>query len=257
MDELISVILCAYNAESYISQALASIKEQTYYNIEIIIIDDGSTDRTSERIIDFINDNPCLNVNFIRQENIGLTKSLNKAIKVCNGDYIARMDADDISLPGRLKISLEYIKNNNLDMVSTKAIRFVDSRIIDQVPRINKNLNKTKLALMKFGNPFIHGSFLIKSDVFAKLKYNEKFSTAQDFEFICNMIKNGYKVGYINIPLYKVRIEPNSLGRKVNSNQAKNALQIAKIYFGTDFFMIIKYKGFFKILLSMFKRLYI
>ena len=105
---LVSVIMSAYNSENYIAKSIESITEQSYKNIEFLIIDDNSQDNTSEVIKDYEKFDK--RIKFIsNQKNIGLTKSLNKAIKLSQGKLVARQDDDDISLPNRLEIQVKYI----------------------------------------------------------------------------------------------------------------------------------------------------
>jgi glycosyltransferase involved in cell wall biosynthesis len=106
---LISVILPAYNSEDYIVEALESIINQTYDNLEIIVINDGSTDRTVEKIKSLNDDR----INLITNEvNLGLIKTLNKGILLSSGKYIARMDADDIAMSSRLEKQAAFLEKN-------------------------------------------------------------------------------------------------------------------------------------------------
>jgi alpha-1,3-rhamnosyltransferase len=86
---LVSVIIPAYNHEMYIEEALQSVINQTYKNIQFIVIDDGSTDRTAEIIEKFIKNNPDKNIQFIRKQNEGVCKTLNRGLALATGDYIA------------------------------------------------------------------------------------------------------------------------------------------------------------------------
>ena len=105
---LISVILPAYNAEEYIYAAIDSILQQTYTNFELIVINDASTDHTEEIILSFSDKR----IRYIKNEqNLKLIKTLNKGIALANGKYIARMDADDISMPNRFQIEYEFMEN--------------------------------------------------------------------------------------------------------------------------------------------------
>ena len=110
-NELISVLMAVYNTEvKYLSLALGSIMNQTYQNLEIVVIDDDSTDLRIKAYLDGIKDK---RVHIYRnKQNIGLTRSLNKGIKLCHGRYIARMDADDISEKNRIEEQYKYIKKH-------------------------------------------------------------------------------------------------------------------------------------------------
>lgn len=256
MREKISVVLCVYNAEKYIKECLCSIEMQSVPIYELIIVNDGSTDQSRDIIQKFIK-NTVISVTYMEHKNVGLTKSLNIALACCTGDYVARMDADDISHPNRLEKSLHFLRLNKLDFISTQALRFDKNGLnVGVVPRIYRDLYDVRLALLKFGNPFIHGTFFFKRSILNDIKYNENFRTAQDYDFLCQLLTKGYKAGYLSEVLYKLRIVPESSGRKKGSSQVKNAQHIAKYYFGTEKFLLVNYGGGIRLLMSLLKRLY-
>ena len=109
----ISVIMSVYNTnKSFLAEAIESILNQTYPNFEFIIIDDNSTDGSLSIIEQYMSKDDRI-VLIKNKTNIGLTKSLNKGLKLAKGQYIARMDADDVSLPDRFKQQIEYMENNS------------------------------------------------------------------------------------------------------------------------------------------------
>mgnify|MGYP001089996594 CR=1 FL=1 len=119
--DLVSVVMSAYNSESSIAESIESILNQSYQNIEFLIIDDCSTDRTADVIESYLEKNK--NIKFTKNKtNLGLTKSLNILIKKSSGQYIARQDADDISLHHRVQEQMQLLKSNNLDFCTTRAI---------------------------------------------------------------------------------------------------------------------------------------
>ena len=118
---LVSVVMSAYNSERTIAESIESILNQSYQNIEFLIIDDCSTDKTSEIIESYIEKNN--NIKFIKNKiNLGLTKSLNILIEKSSGQYIARQDADDVSLHHRVQEQMKLLKSKNLDFCTTRAI---------------------------------------------------------------------------------------------------------------------------------------
>ena len=117
MDNLVSVIIPCYNAEKTIEKALDSIINQTYRNLEIITIDDGSTDRTPGILNSYSARDKRVKV--VRNErNIKLIETLNKGIGLASGEYIVRMDADDIAVPERIEKEFHFLKEGNYDLVS-------------------------------------------------------------------------------------------------------------------------------------------
>lgn len=254
---LVSVIICIFNAEKYLHDALNSIEHQSYNNIELIIINDGSTD-SSESIIDLFMQSSRLKVVYHKQQNAGLTASLNKAISLSSGEYIARMDADDISSVERIEKSLFFLNGHKLDFICAMAERFNDDgHSLGVVPssrfQIGSLLSK---KVLKYGNPVVHGTFFAKREVFETVKYNENYRTAQDYDFICNMILNhNYRVGYIPEILYSLRVDELSSGRKKGGTQLSNAMSICEIHFGSTSSLIPAAIGIKKNYLSMKKRI--
>lgn len=123
----ISVIMPTYNAETYVREAIESILNQTFADFEFLILDGGSKDKTIE-IIESYNDD-----RIKIYKNCGtIPQSLNKGIKEATGEYIARMDADDISLPNRLKKQLNVLqKNKDIAILGTKAQILHNNHLID------------------------------------------------------------------------------------------------------------------------------
>ena len=116
---LVSVIMSNYNTpEEYLRESIESILNQTYSHIEFIIVDDCSTDNSLNVIKSYKDDRIVLIEN---TENLGLTKSLNKALKQAKGEFVARMDADDISLPTRFEKQVAFLKQNS-DVDAIKAL---------------------------------------------------------------------------------------------------------------------------------------
>src|SRR5438046_2743554 len=106
----VSVIMSVYNAQRYLAAAIDSILAQTFTDFEFIIIDDGSTDRSSQILADFANKDSRIRVE--TRANKGLTRSLNEAIALSRGEFLARMDADDIALPNRLEVQVRFMREH-------------------------------------------------------------------------------------------------------------------------------------------------
>ncbi len=114
---MISVIIPLYNAEKSIENTLDSVKNQTWRGtFEIIIVDDGSTDRSAEITQNFISKNPLLNIKFLRQLNGGVSHARNKALKIAKGEFIALLDADDEWYPEKTERQMKYLENEKLNI---------------------------------------------------------------------------------------------------------------------------------------------
>ena len=211
---LVSVVMSAYNSESSIAESIESILNQSYQNIEFLIIDDCSTDKTAEIIESYLEKNK--NIKFTKNKsNLGLTKSLNILINKSSGQYIARQDADDISLHHRVQEQMQLLKSNNLDFCTTRAI-IKDSRKLR--PGVSSFLPK-KLVL-KFKNPFIHGTLLAKKTVINEIgNYDENFFYAQDYKLFYDLLKSKYNFKMILKPQYILNIKDNiSENKKIEQN---------------------------------------
>lgn len=224
---LVSIIMPVYNGSFYLKEAILSILNQTYKNFEFIIIDDGSTDNSLEIIQEF-NDKDN-RIQYISRENRGLVFSLNQALGISSGKYIARMDADDISLPNRLLKQVELMEHEFLDIcgchyhIIGENNKFLDSIL---VPLDHQSL----LLYLYHGVPFAHGSvmfrhkFLIKNNI----KYGENFTFAEDKALWMKMYDLGAKFGNLNEFLFLYREYNKSLSKQRKSLILKDINTIRK-----------------------------
>lgn len=199
---LVSVLMSVYNSESTVSKAIESVLHQTYTNFEFLIIDDGSTDNTYETISSYRSDKIKI---FKNNENIGLTKSLNYLSKKCNGQLIARQDADDLSMPEKLNVQVKCLLSNNLAAVGSRAKILNTNKLI---PSLSYYLPIRFQTLFK--NPLIHGTLLINKSVFLNLGgYNEEYLFAQDYKLLVDLLKNKYKIKILKDTLYELNVNNN------------------------------------------------
>ena len=212
--DLVSVVMSAYNSESSIAESIESILNQSYQNIEFLIIDDCSTDRTADVIESYLEKNK--NIKFTKNKtNLGLTKSLNILIKKSSGQYIARQDADDISLHHRVQEQMQILKSNNLDFCTTRAIIKDSMKLI---PGVSSFLPKK--IVLKFKNPFIHGTLLAKKTAINEIgNYDENFIYAQDYKLFYDLLKYNYNFRVILKPQYILNIKNNiSENKRIEQN---------------------------------------
>lgn len=179
--ELISVILPAYNAERFLKEAIDSILAQTYTNFELIILNDGSTDRTEEIILSY--DDP--RIRYVKNEtNLKLIKTLNKGIELAKGKYIARMDADDISLPTRLEKEYEFMeKHPNAGACSTKVYLLRGDRVKKGHYYPSASPEACRFCSI-FRTPLSHPASFFRADVLKKIKYDETESALHIEAFV-------------------------------------------------------------------------
>ena len=206
---LISIVLCAFNEEYYIEQAIDSIMKQTYSNWELIVIDDGSTDNTSKIVTKYCYTNP--KIKLIHQENGGIALARNRGITAAKGDFIAFHDADDISSEDRLLAQITMFNNDNkLVMVGS------DSDVIDvagkKVAEIRSMANDEDIRLgMLFHNQFVHGSVMAKRRSLEKVGgFKTNYGNFEDYELWLRLLNEG-TVANITKHLYCWRLQPRGL----------------------------------------------
>ena len=224
----VSVLMSVYNGDRYLREAIDSILNQTLENFEFIIIDDGSTD-ASNQIIKSYRD-PRLKM-VKNEENIGLTKSLNIGIGLCCGEYIARMDADDISLPEKLEKQIEFMDNNpEIGIMGTKAaeINYRGEIILNKTAH-NTSDKAIKVQLM-FGTCFLHPSVMIRRRMLERtgLCYDENFSTSQDY-FLWWQLSSHTKFFNLSDVLLHCRKHSNRLSNYAIDDQNSNASRVRRL----------------------------
>lgn len=203
---LISVIMPAYNAESYISDAIKSILNQSFSNFEFIIINDGSIDKTESIIKKF--DDP--RIIYVKNElNKNIVESLNIGIDLSRGRYIARMDADDIADIFRFEKQINYLNRHNLDIIGSNAISFGNfgNKKVLEMPE--KELDLTYFFLLN--SPFLHPTIFGKSECFKKFKYKKKFEFIEDLYLWYELLVNNYRIGNLPQTTLKYRISSTQI----------------------------------------------
>lgn len=246
----VSVIMAVYNGEKHLNRAIKSILNQTYKNFEFIIIDDASTDKSLEIIRSF--DKQDKRIKIIKNScNLGLTKSLNKAIRIVKGDAIARFDVDDISLPKRLEKQVEFLQNNS-------EFAFCGSGVI-----VKQNVKDSRLKSFKLddirknliqNNCFIHSTICIRKKTLEKFGlYNEKYLYGQDYELWCRLVyKYRLKAAILKDKLVIMNIPIEGLTNRSKKTiiQQINYIKIKLIYLKNVKYIFSLLKGIISILKS-------
>jgi glycosyltransferase involved in cell wall biosynthesis len=217
---LISVIMPVYNGELFLERAIESILVQTFENFEFIIINDGSSDKSLEVIEKYKKKDE--RIFLISRKNKGLVYSLNEGIENSKGEYIARMDADDISLTTRLEEQIAYIENNKLDLCGSWVHTF-DKRGVSDIWKYPENHNDIVFRSF-FMSSFAHPSVMIKKAIFEKVKYQDEL--AEDYRLWCDILEAGYKVGNVQKTLLMYRLHNNQLTQVKSKEMCSSANQI-------------------------------
>jgi len=199
----VSVIMSVYNNENTVLESVNSILSQTFTEIEILITDDSSTDNSYEILKDLKNQDGRIKL-FKNQKNIGLTKTLNNMIKISNGDFIARQDADDYSLPIRLETQIKMMEKFDIKISTARALELETKR---EIPGLSFYIPYKYLIYFK--NPFIHGTLVIDSSLMKRFLYNEDYFFAQDYELFSRLFQNKKQILNIKKPLYILNTKNN------------------------------------------------
>ncbi|MDD3012244.1 MAG: glycosyltransferase [Candidatus Gastranaerophilales bacterium] len=173
----VTVLMPVYNSEKYLREAIKSILNQTFYDFEFLIINDGSTDKSVD-IIESFNDPRIRLVH--NKKNLGLIASLNKGLDLCKGEYIARMDADDISLPTRLEKQVEFLDSNSDTVICSSLIKTFGD-VNPSVFRYPENHESIKSTLL-FKNSIAHPAVMMKKSAIKGLYFDPEYKHAEDYE---------------------------------------------------------------------------
>ena len=203
----ISVLMPVYNGEQFLDKSINSILNQTFNNFEYIIINDGSTD-DSLKIIESYEDSRIKIINF--SKNMGISAALNNGLNVAKGDYIARQDQDDISHPERFMLQVEYLKNNDVDLVDANFI-FIDEndQYIQDYGKRYFNPEETLSHL--FFYELVHASIMCKRLIFTKYNIQYRKRPTEDYDLFIRLAKAGMRAGRLDKKLIKQRKHPGSM----------------------------------------------
>ena len=182
----ISVVMAAYNAEKYLRESIDSLLTQTFIDFELIVVNDGSTDGTLA-ILESYGDERLRIIN--NAQNLGLPKSLNIGIKSARGEYIARQDADDMSLPQRLEKQYAYMQANPQIALLGSLSNYLDGAD-NKVPYEVEFLPAPTFADLMKSNRFVHSAMMIRKTVLDKVGLYEAIDWAEDYELWLRIAKH-------------------------------------------------------------------
>ena len=208
-----------YNTAPYLKEAVDSILSQTFTDFELIALNDCSPDN-AEEILDSYSDSRI--VRYRGEKNVGLSNILNVGVGMAHGKYIARMDSDDISLPTRLQVQVEYLERHpEIDLVSVGMQLFGAK---NEVWIRAKNPEDVKINALFF-SPVLHASSVWRKESFGRrgLRFRQEAVPAEDYDMWTRALVNGLKL--VNLPdvLYKYRIYPSQATGQTDKIEAKTA----------------------------------
>ena len=202
MNPIVSILMPVYKTAPYLREAVDSILSQSFTDFELIVLNDCSPDN-AEEILDTYSD-PRI-VRYKGEKNEGLANVLNVGIGLARGKYIARMDSDDISLPNRLQLQVDYLeKHPEIDLASA-GMQLFGAR--NDIWIRENNPEKVKITAMFF-SPILHASSIWRKESFEKigLRFRQEMVPSEDYDLWTRALLNGLKL--VNLPdvLYKYRI---------------------------------------------------
>ena len=222
---LISILLPVYNAENYVQETIASILAQTYTHFELIVINDGSTDRSQE-IIDSFNDKRIITLK--NEQNIRLIATLNLGLQKAKGKYIARIDADDIMLPNRISKQVLFLEENlDYGMVGSYVQTFGDVEGSIFYPLDDASIRYTSM----FYNPFVHSTVMLRASVIAThlLDYDSTMLHVEDYALWIQIMRVS-KVANLPEILVRYRVHAFQISTTYSAIQQENTMVVQQNY---------------------------
>ena len=227
----ISLIMSVYNGEEYLKEAVESVINQTFKEWELIIINDCSTDNTAGILSELAERDERISVH-TNEVNLKLPASLNKAISLSKGKYIARMDADDICLPERLEKQFEFMEKN--PDVSLSSCRFMTLKngVVASGGCGGKCDSESLKALLLVTNPILHPGIIARAEVISKLMYDTSLTCTEDLELWTRFAAENYKMEILPEYLMLYRLHDKQITGTTLERQHKEALKIQQKYYG-------------------------
>ena len=211
---LVSVSMPVYNAERYIAEAINSILSQTYQNFELIIVDDGSTDRTREIVESF--DDPRI-IKVYSDRNRGLITTRNRIAQIARGKYLALLDADDCAFPDRLALQVQFLESNQADLCG--ADHWTLNQVTGQLKASKQRHSNSDIhALLSVCSPVCNPAMMGRLEVFRKFPYKASYLHAEDYCLWTEIALAGYR--FVNLKKKLITYRLHSTQTSVNHLQA-------------------------------------
>lgn len=233
---LVTVFIPVYNAEKYIKECIESVLAQTYQNFEILVVDDGSTDKSLDIIRTYNDERIRIYAN---DKNCGIPYTRNRGLELARGKYIAFLDADDVAYPKRLQKSVEFLeKHPEYRVVGGMCTHIIDEKQKKTLGELQLQPHTRRDYYALFRSPLTNSSAMIDLEFIRQnnLHYNENCFVAQDYEFFVQCLKYtsigqiwntlvGYRMGHANITAYsmnKKREQRNAVIKQIRQQAFEN-----------------------------------
>lgn len=230
----ISLIMSVYNGETYLAEAIESVINQTFKNWELIIINDCSTDSTEKILSDFSVRDERIKV-YPNEINLKLPTSLNKAISLCTGKYIARMDADDICLPDRLEKQYKFMQEHSDVALSSCRFMTVKNGVYASGGAGGRCDFESLKAMLLVTNPILHPGVIAKAEVLKSFNYDTTLTCTEDLELWTRLATNNQKIEIFPECLLIYRLHDKQITSTTLERQHTEVLKIEQKYYSSLF----------------------
>lgn len=248
---MLSVIMSIYNETMIeISKSVASILNQRYRNFEVIIVIDNPERHDAENFLSEIEKSDSRVRHFVNNANIGLAMSMNKAASEASGNYLVRMDADDICELRRFEVQLRSIEETGADVICSDYC-FIDEN--DKVLQISHFVPSDEdiVKNLPYNNAIHHPTVMMRKELFDVVGGYRDFPCAQDYDLWLRLLENGAKFHIVPEKLLRYRVRTNSISQSIRVKQYETLLYIRKLYNerqrkGTDSFSKENYECYLR-----------
>lgn len=236
MNELISIIIPVYNSEQYLSECIDSVLGQTYTSIELILVDDGSTD-TSGALCDHYAKKDA-RIRVVHNSNAGVSAARNIGLDMAVGEYITFIDSDDIVEENYVFALYSNIKENHSDLSFCKMAKYAHGAIVPMPENLPLIVNlETDLSLTSFAKRFCYGKdcisssacrILYKRNIVSEIRFDKEIRIGEDWMFVLNAVFRSKKVTSVDEVLYFYRTNESSATHSYFVNYLDNVIRINK-----------------------------
>ncbi len=227
---MISVIMSVYNEPiSLIEQSVRSILQQSLKDFELIVVIDAPNRKELIDCIDRISRQDKRIVKIINKQNVGLTASLNKAVDLAKGEYIARMDADDCADPKRLEKELGFLLKNDLDLVGCDIVNMDMNGKNADTPTIYPKGPESIKEYLRYNSPMAHPTWLGKVELFKNNKYID-FPACEDYEFLVRLALQGKRIDNLGDVLLRYRLNDSGVSSTKRAIQKTSLSYVRRNY---------------------------
>jgi glycosyltransferase involved in cell wall biosynthesis len=230
MQKLVSVNIAAYNCEATIVECIESVLAQTYTNLEILVLDDYSTDQTLRLVQEKFEDEEKLII-LKNEENLGISQTQNKLRQKSSGELIAIIDSDDICLPERIEKQVSFLEGHpEISLLGTNIKVLEDQKVHSQNFMPLKTDHDSIAKQLRYLTAIFHPTLMIRSQVKTLISYDPRFQAAVDYDYYLKALEAGFKFSNLPEELVIYRIHDQAIGTRKRITQLLSAYYANKLH---------------------------